>query len=80
MDLPPPAPGPAVPEAATGAGSARTRELEWRLSQLEAGLWHIDRRLDRLQESIAQTVANETQAVARDLRRTVSELGRRLVL
>ena len=60
--------------------SARAGELEWRLSQLEAGLRHIDRRLDRLEESIAQTVADETQAVSRDLRRTVSELGRRLVL
>ena len=71
MDLPPPVQEP---------DAARTGELEWRLSQLEAGLRHIDRRLDRLEESIADTVAEHTQAVGRDLRHTVSELGRRLVL
>jgi len=71
MDLPPPVQEP---------DAARTGELEWRLSQLESGLRHIDRRLDRLQESIAETVAEHTQAVGRDLRHTVSELGRRLVL
>jgi len=90
MDLPPPVQGPdaAYPEPAPGPGperspelgAVRAGELEWRLSQLEAGLRHLDRRLDRLEETIAQTVARETQAVAHDLRRTVSELGRRLVL
>ena len=92
MDLPPSGqepeagpfpPGPAAAAArAAGAPTDITRagELEWRLSQLEAGLRHIDRRLDRLEESIARTVAEHTQTVGRDLRHTVSELGRRLVL
>ena len=90
MDLPPPVQGPdaADPEPASGPGPeqpaergvVRAGELEWRLSQLEAGLRHIDRRLDRMEESVVQAVARETQAVAGDLRRTVSELGRRLVL
>ncbi len=92
MDLPPPGqepeagpfpPGPAA-AAARDAGAptdiTRAGELEWRLSQLEAGLRHIDRRLGRLEESIARTVAEHTQTVGRDLRHTVSELGRRLVL
>ena len=92
MDMPPSGqepeagpfpPGPAAAAArAAGAPTDITRagELEWRLSQLEAGLRHIDRRLDRLEESVARTVAEHTQTVGRDLRHTVSELGRRLVL
>lgn len=91
MDLPPPVqepdgarrpgvPGSARPSDAGGAASVAPGELEWRLSQLESGLRHIDRRLDRLEQSIADTVAQQTQAVAGDVRRTLSELGRRLVL
>ena len=92
MDLPPPGQEPEAGPSPPGPADAATRdagaltditragELEWRLSQLEAGLRHIDRRLDRLEESIARTVAEHTQTVGRDLRHTVSELGRRLVL
>ena len=76
MDLPPPVQEPDGAHAdEVGSG-----ELEWRLSQLEAGLRHIDRRLDRLEQSMATTVAEHTRAVGQDLRHTVSELGRRLVL
>jgi len=90
MDLPPSAQEPdggRVPPHPAGARAGAGREdpvvaggLEWRLSQLEAGLRHIDRRLQRLEESISRSVAEQTQAVGRDLRHTVSELGRRLVL
>ncbi|MDP8937700.1 MAG: hypothetical protein M3O23_08230 [Actinomycetota bacterium] len=81
MDLPPPAQEPGAARfQAHRTEEAASGELEWRLSQLEAGLRHIDRRLDRLEGSIAATVAEHTRAVARDLRHTVSELGRRLVL
>lgn len=82
MDLPPAAqePGAARLPADSQMDSVPSGELEWRLSQLEAGLRHIDRRLDRLEQSIATTVAEHTRAVGQDLRHTVSELGRRLVL
>jgi hypothetical protein len=92
MDLPPSAQEPDrgrvpphAPGAAARAGAARedpvaAGELQWRLSQLEAGLRHIDRRLQRLEESVSRSIAEQTQAVGRDLRHTVSELGRRLVL
>lgn len=82
MDLPPAAqePGAARLPADSQTDSVRSGELEWRLSQLEAGLRHIDRRLDRLEQSIATTVAEHTREVGQDLRHTVSELGRRLVL
>lgn len=91
MDLPPPVqepaagrtpgpPGGARSPDATGTASVRAGELEWRLSQLEAGLRHIDRRLDRLEHSIAERVAQQTEAVVGDLRHTLSELGRRLAL
>lgn len=51
-----------------------------RLEELTAAVASLEDRLDRLEARLRQDVSDEVHAAAGELRRTVSELGRRLAL
>jgi hypothetical protein len=76
MDLPPtPDPGP------RGGGDDGDDEIAlvgW-LAEVEGRLTAIDARLALLESSLRPAVAEEVQAGTADLRRALTELGRRLV-
>ena len=55
------------------------QELGWRLAQVEDRLEALSERLGRLETSLRQAVADEVHGATAELRRAISELGRRLV-
>ncbi len=61
--------GPPTPE----------QELAWRLAAVEERLEGISERLGRLESSLRSAVGEEVQGATAELRRAISELGRRLV-
>jgi len=70
MDLPPtPAPGARDEDA----------DLTGWLAEVEGRLTAIDARLAQLESSLRPAVAEEVQGATADLRRAMTELGRRLV-
>jgi len=54
-------------------------DLAWRLANVENRLEGISERLGRLESSVRGAVAAEVQGATAELRRAMSELGRRLV-
>lgn len=54
-------------------------DLAWRLANVESRLEGISERLARLESSVRGAVAAEVQGATAELRRAMSELGRRLV-
>jgi hypothetical protein len=55
------------------------QELGWRLARVEDRLEGISERLGRLETSLRDSVAGEVHGATAELRRAISELGRRLV-
>jgi hypothetical protein len=55
------------------------QDLGWRLARLEDRLEGISERLGRLETSLRDAVAGEVHGATAELRRAISELGRRLV-
>jgi hypothetical protein len=55
------------------------QELGWRLARVEDRLEGISERLGRLETSLRDAVAGEVHGATAELRRAISELGRRLV-
>jgi hypothetical protein len=72
----------ASPPAEEGPHDARppSAEVASRLEELTAAVASLEDRLDRLEARLRSDVSDEVHAAAADLRRTVSELGRRLAL
>ena len=72
----------ASPPAEEGPQDARppSAEVAGRLEELTAAVASLEDRLDRLEARLRSDVSDEVHAAAADLRRTVSELGRRLAL
>ncbi len=54
-------------------------DLAWRLANVENRLDAISERLGRIESSLRGAVAEEVQTATAELRRAMSELGRRLV-
>ena len=54
-------------------------DLGWRLANLEGRLDALSERLGRLESAVRGAVADEVQGATAELRRAISELGRRLV-
>src|SRR5947209_20093795 len=55
------------------------QELDWRLAGVEERLEAISERLGRLEVALRDAVAEEVHGATAELRRAISELGRRLV-
>lgn len=55
------------------------QELDWRLAGVEERLEAISERLGRLEVTLRDAVADEVHGATAELRRAISELGRRLV-
>ncbi|HEX3622265.1 MAG TPA: hypothetical protein VHT97_08125 [Acidimicrobiales bacterium] len=55
------------------------QELAWRLAAVEDRLEAISERLGRLETSLREAVGAEVHGATAELRRAISELGRRLV-
>lgn len=58
---------------------SRDDQLAWRLASLESRVEGLSERLGRLEASVRDAVADEVRGATAELRRALSELGRRLV-